>query len=259
MKRYLLAISCFVLSFAAGSVIADDADVLKGKWLVKKANEKGVKVSQTIEVKPDKFIFQILDAEDHLILHAEGSFKLQKLGPFSSARFFNIRGGDSPSNLDDVDEEYTAIYTLSSDTWTIASNFDKKRDQKPSIDVYQRVASANETGTLVIDAIEMKNTPQNAIWFLCFEANVGEIKAKHYQADKGYDKNLITIPLALALPKVQAGQKCRFKMQLDDIDEDACGDEPDNRSSGEFTITEKGSASFKPEANWEYTLRWHFK
>jgi hypothetical protein len=48
-------------------------------------------------------------------------------------------------------------------------------------------------------------------------------------------------------------------MQLDDIDGDACSDEPDNRSNGEFTVSEKGSQTFKPANDWNYTIRWHLK
>jgi hypothetical protein len=81
-----------------------------------------------------------------------------------------------------------------------------------------------------------------------------------YHVDgREYDKKQVTIPMALELPKVNAGQKCTFRLQLDDIDEDACGDEPDNRAAGEFTASEHGSQPYKPEDNWRYTMRWHLK
>jgi hypothetical protein len=41
-----------------------------------------------------------------------------------------------------VDDEYVSIYALDSDAWTPASNFDKQRDQKPSLDAYHRVKSS---------------------------------------------------------------------------------------------------------------------
>jgi len=69
----------------------------------------------------------------------------------------------------------------------------------------------------------------------------------------------VTIPVALEVPKMSAGKKCTFTLQLDDIDDDACGDEPDNRSTGEFTVSERGSQPYKPEDNWRYTIRWHLK
>ena len=105
----------------------------------------------------------------------------------------------------------------------------------------------------------MADTPQVATWYLCFEANADETKGRHYVENKGYEKNQVTIPVALELAKVRAGQKCSFKLQLDDVDGDACSDEPDNRSTGEFTVSDKGSQSYKPEDNWRYTIRWHLK
>jgi hypothetical protein len=43
------------------------------------------------------------------------------------------------------------------------------------------------------------------------------------------------------------------------VDEDTCTEEVDNRSTGEFTASEKGSQIYKPESNWRYTIRWHMK
>jgi hypothetical protein len=37
------------------------------------------------------------------------------------------------------------IYVLDGDTWTLALNFDKEREEKAGVDVYQRVASKTKT------------------------------------------------------------------------------------------------------------------
>jgi hypothetical protein len=248
-----------LMLFATGRVVADDREALQGKWETKKVNEAGISFKQTVEIKKDKFIFQVLDLEDHVALYAEGATKLEKLGPFNSVKFLDIRGGSSSANLDEVDDEFTVVYTLDGDRWTLASNFDKQRDQKPSLDVYQRVKATAAGGTLIIDSIAMADTPQLAVWYLCFEANAGDSKGRHYQTDKGYEQKRVTIPMNLSLANVSAGQKCSFKLQLDDIDADTCGDEPDNRSTGEFTISKEGSATFKPESNWQFTIHWHMK
>ena len=138
MKRLIiLNIAVLILSCTA---FADDLEALSGKWSVKKVNDQGDKVTQTIEVKKDKFVFEILSSDDSVVLHAEGDFKLEKFGPFSAARFSHIRAGGSASNLDDVDDTYVSVYTLDGDNWAMASNFDKQRDgQKPSVDVYHHV------------------------------------------------------------------------------------------------------------------------
>jgi hypothetical protein len=162
--------------------------------------------------------------------------------------------------LQEVSEERSNPYVMDGETWLMASNFEEDRQQKPSLDAYQRVKSTVQGGgNLVIDEIQMTATPQSATWYICFEAKAGESSRKYYVENKGYDKNQVTIPVMLEFPKIQAGQKVSFKMQLDDIDGDACSDEPDNRSTGEFIASESGSKSFKPENEWSYTIRWHIK
>jgi len=252
------------LAFASGllvaaGVVADDADLLTGKWSVKKVNDEGQKYTQTVEIKQDKFVFQIAGEDDQIVFVARGEFKLENLGPFKAARFSHIKAGQSASNFEDSDEEYVSVYRLDGDTWMLASNFDKERQQKPALDVYQRVKSPT-TQTLVIDEIEMADVPQGATWFVCFDVKGPDGASHRYHVDgKEFEKKQVTIPVALELAKVSAGQKCTFTLQLDDIDDDACGDEPDNRSAGEFAVSERGSQSYKPEDNWRYTIRWHLK
>ena len=60
-----LAVAATLFSFAAGA--ADDLEALAGKWSVKKVNDQGQDYTQTIAVKKDKFVFQILGAEDRLV------------------------------------------------------------------------------------------------------------------------------------------------------------------------------------------------
>jgi hypothetical protein len=252
------AVAATLCNFVAQA--ADDLETLAGKWSVKKVSDQGQDYTQTITVKKDKFVFQIVGAEDRVVLYAEGDLKLDKLGPFNAAHFVNIRAGRSASDLRDMDDDHVSIYRLEGDTWTVVSSFDKDRErQKPSLDVYHRVKTTVEPATLVIDEIEMADTPQSAPWFLCFESTVEGVTRTYHVDGKGYDKNQVTIPVALELSKVQAGQKCSFKLQLDDVDEDACTQEADNGSTGEFTVNGKGEQTFKPEDNWRYTIRWHLK
>jgi hypothetical protein len=140
MKHLYVSFCLAVLCCTANVACADDLEGLSGKWSVKKVNDQGQNITQTIEVKKDKFVFQILTSDGSVVLYAEGDFKIEKLGPFTAARFSNIRGGSSASNLQDVDDVYESVYTLDGDTWNMATNFDKQRDgQKPSLDVYHHV------------------------------------------------------------------------------------------------------------------------
>src|SRR5260370_27802777 len=227
IKRFLIYFSFAVNLFAAGALSAAQAEFLAGKWSVKKANDKGENYTQTLEIKQNKFVFQRLGADDRVEVFAEGELKLEKAGPFKSARFLHIRAGDSAADLEAVDEEYVSVYLLDGDTWTVASNFDRPRQEKTNLEAYQRVKTA-EARTLVIDDIELTDTPQSATWFLCFDAKAGGESRRHHVEDKGYDKNQVTIPMALELPAVRAGQKGSFTVQLDCVQADCCTDSPDN-------------------------------
>lgn len=259
MKTSLLRVLSLCAGLAVGSAFADDAESLNGKWLTKKTDDSGQSHTQTIEINKDKFKFQINGSDNEALFYAAGDVKLEKLGPFHAIRFVNIKGGSSPSNLEDVSDEFACVYKLDEDTWTVAQNFDKDRQQAPTADVYQRMKADASARTLVIDEVEMMDTPQAATWFICFEATANGEKKRHYEENKGYEKSQVKIPMNLELPKVAPGQKCSFKMQLDDVDGDTCTEDVDNRSVGEFVASEKGSQTFKPENNWQYTIRWHLK
>ena len=66
MKRFLIQFSFAVNMFAAGALSAADAELLAGKWSVKKTNDKGENYTQTLEIKPNKFVFQRLGADDRV-------------------------------------------------------------------------------------------------------------------------------------------------------------------------------------------------
>jgi hypothetical protein len=143
MKQFFCILLAVVATTTAASAV-DDLETVSGKWSTKKVNNEGQNVTQTLEITKAKFIFRILSADGRLILHAEGDLKMEKVGPFSSARFFHIRAGESADDLSDVDDEYVNIYSLDTDTWTMASNLDKQRSgQKPSLDTYKRVKAAD--------------------------------------------------------------------------------------------------------------------
>src|SRR5260370_41292579 len=95
MKRLLLGLSMVMIlsSYTAGA--ADDLAALAGKWLVKKTNEHGEKYSKTLEIRKDKFVFQILGGDGQMTLYAQGDLKLGKLGQFNSIRIFHIPAGGS--------------------------------------------------------------------------------------------------------------------------------------------------------------------
>ena len=139
MKKILasiLVVSVFtVISTLTAS--ADDLESLSGKWSLKKTVD-GQAITQAVEIKKDKFTFEIKNSDGKTVLYAEGSIKLEKLGAFKSIKFFNMKAGESAAQAESVDEERQSIYQLGDGTWTMASNFDAARDDKPSVDVYTK-------------------------------------------------------------------------------------------------------------------------
>ena len=127
MHRIFTIILLGALMWAAPALRAGDANLLAGKWSVRKVNHQYHSTSQTLEIKGNKFVFQMLDKDGEVVLHAEGDLKLEKLGPFNLARFVNIRGGESSSSLEQVDDEYSVIYVLEGELLVLGDVINEER------------------------------------------------------------------------------------------------------------------------------------
>ena len=138
MCRSGFALALLCLALTATPARADDWDKFNGKWTTKKSNDEGRSWTQVIEIDKGKFKFRILSSDGAVRLHAEGDVKLEKHGPFNALRFYNIKGGESPDSLETVDDERIVIYQLGFDTLTIAENFDRERQNPPSVDKYTK-------------------------------------------------------------------------------------------------------------------------
>jgi hypothetical protein len=260
MKNIALSLTTALVLSTLGPLgaVANDLDALAGKW-VAKVEAQGQTFKQTLEIKKNKFTFEVARDGGETALYAEGEVKTEEYGPFKAAKFYNIRGGTSASELESVDDDRTVIYSLGYNEMMVAANFDKERAEPAAATRYTKVAATPEARTLVIDKIVMHRTPQSAEYFLCFDATVGETTKRFNIPDKTYEKNDLTIVTELAVPNVRKDAACKFVMKLDDVAGDECTEEMDNRSSGSFTVTESGSQEFKPEGQWRYTIYWHLK
>jgi len=259
MQRTLLSLAAALVCATLGSASAsaDDLDALAGKWVADRTDAQGRAVKQVLEINKNKFKFQVTPQGGEVALYAEGDVKVETLGPFKTARFYNIQGGGSPSDLQPVDDDRTVIYTLGYNEMTVAVNFDKEREEPPMATKFTKAAA--ETQTLVIDKIVMHKTPQAAAYYLCFDATVGETTKRFNVPNKTYEGTEVTIPAELAIPNARAELTCKFVMKLDDDAGDECTEEADNNSSGSFTVSPSGSQTFKPEDGWSYTIYWHLK
>ena len=259
MKRLFTTILALAV-ISTTTAFADDTDALAGKWTLEKANDQGQSLTRMLEIKQNKFTLTILRDGDKVVMYVEGDIKAEKLGPFNTVKFTNMKVGRSSSETQQFDEERTSIYQLGEGTLALASELDAERTQKPSLDVYKKMAAAaSEPLTLYLDKIVMHQTPQVATWFVCFEAKTEGAMQRFNVPNQSYDKDGVTIPMGLKIANVRPGQTCTFKCQLDDIETDVCTDDIDNTSSGKFTVTESGSQEFKPEDHWRYTVYWHLK
>jgi hypothetical protein len=248
----------FVLATVGGAcAYADDLDALTGKWVAQRTDTEGRAIKQVLEINKNKFKFQATRQSEERGLYAEGEVKIETLGPFKAAKFYNIQGGFTPTDLQAVDDERTVIYTLGYNEMTAAVNFDKEREEPPMVTKYTK--AAQEGKTVVIDKIVMHKTPQGGDYYLCFDATVGETTKRFNIANKTYQGTEVTIPTELAIPNARDGQACKFVMKLDDVAGDECTDEMDNKSTGSFTVNPSGSQTFKPEDDWSYTIYWHLK
>lgn len=123
-------------SFAAR---ADELARLEGKWSAKKTGPDGQSYTQVIEIKKGKFQFHLLRGSDEAVLYAEGTLKTETSGPFSIAKFTDIKAGASETEAQPINDDRASINVLGDDIWTLATNFDKEREnQKPSADVYTK-------------------------------------------------------------------------------------------------------------------------
>src|SRR5580765_5070255 len=114
MKKILasiLIVSAFTV-VSTFTVSADDLESLSGKWSLKKKNSEGQTITQLVEIKKDKFTFEIKNGDGKTVLYAEGSIKLEKLGAFKSIKFFNMKAGESAAQAESVDEERQSVYQL---------------------------------------------------------------------------------------------------------------------------------------------------
>ena len=142
MMRTLLML---VLSFTllnATTRAADDAELgrMQGKWEVKKTNEEGQKITQTLEIQKDKMLFKILSGAGDTMLVATADIKPRQLGSFSTFTLTNLKYGESEDSLNPADEDRSYIYQISASTFTIVSNIDEERDQPPVLDAYKKVS-----------------------------------------------------------------------------------------------------------------------
>ena len=139
-----IATALALLAVASSSMAAESPGLakLQGKWSTKRAGSDGQDASFTMEIKGEKLTFEAFRGDNELRFVAKGNIKAEMQGPFHVLKITQIEAGGSASDLQPVNDDRSSVYFLQDDTLTLASNFDKERDnEKPRLEVYQRVAT----------------------------------------------------------------------------------------------------------------------
>jgi len=132
--------ACLRVASSAFGADSGALEKLQGKWSGKRTGSDGQEVTQVLEIKGGKLTFQILNADKEVRLYATGNVKAEMQGPFKVLKITDIDGGRSTNDTQPVNDDRSTVYWLSGDTLTMASNFDKEREnQGPRVEVYQRV------------------------------------------------------------------------------------------------------------------------
>ena len=136
------AVVLMLLAFASHSIAAESPDLakLQGKWSTKRTGSDGQESSFTMEIKGEKLSFQAFRGDNELRFVAKGNVKAEMHGPFHVMKITQIEAGGSASDLQPVNDDRSSVYFLKDGELTLASNFDKEREnEKPRVEVYQRV------------------------------------------------------------------------------------------------------------------------
>ena len=148
IKSTALAFLCWAAALPLAAADNPSLDSLQGKWVAKKTSAEGQAYAQTLEIKKNKLTFQIANGDGEVRIFAKGIVKVEKVGPFNVMAVSDIQAGKSAEDTNAIDDDRSSPFVIEDETLTLASNLDKAREkQKPSLDVYTRVAGSKESAS----------------------------------------------------------------------------------------------------------------
>jgi hypothetical protein len=120
-------------------------------------------------------------------------------------------------------------------------------------------ADAEDGKTLIIDKVVVNKTPRSGLWLLCFTVSHGVDEMTFNVPNKQFDGSGVEIVLDVEVPDVRRGDAVRWDMKLDGDQADVCSAEAENKSSGSFKATSRGSKVFSPTGKWSFVIYWHME
>jgi hypothetical protein len=147
MKQLMVIAALLVATAFSG--LAADLDSLQGRWVAKKRTDDGA-VTQTLEFKKDKWTFKY-EVDGSMRFAAAGAVQVTKAGVYNSMRLHNMKFGETEADLNDLDDERHLVFLLQDGLLYVANALDRQRDdEKPSLDVYSKVADAAKSPASVV-------------------------------------------------------------------------------------------------------------
>lgn len=134
----LVAALAVVFALTSASVCADDLAALVGKWSLKRKMDDGQSVTQQLTFKEGKFTFRMMTEGGATLLYAEGTAKTATAGGIKVLSLTDIKAGTSDSDLNPVDEQFSAPFRVAGTTCYLASGLDREREESPRLDVYKK-------------------------------------------------------------------------------------------------------------------------
>lgn len=128
----------FLITVLVPSAMADDLAALAGKWTLKRKTDDGQSVVQQLYFKDGKFTFRLTTEGGSTLLYAEGVAKIATAGGIKVLTLSEIKAGGSDTDLNPVDEQYSAPLRVSGNTCYLATGLDREREESPRMDAYKK-------------------------------------------------------------------------------------------------------------------------
>lgn len=134
----LLAALLLITGLNSTSLSANDLAALAGKWSLKRKLDDGQTVTQQLVFKADKVSFRMMTEGGSTLLYAEATARVTTAGGISVLSLTNLRAGQSDTELQSIDEQYSAPFRVSGNVCYLASGLDREREEGPRVDVYRK-------------------------------------------------------------------------------------------------------------------------
>ncbi len=134
----ILATLLLITGLSVTSLSANDLASLAGKWSLKRKMDDGQTVTQQLVFKADKVSFRMMTEGGSTLLYAEGTAKVTTTGGIKVLSLTNLKAGQSDTDLQPIDEEFSAPFRVSGNVCYLASGLDRAREESPRLDAYRK-------------------------------------------------------------------------------------------------------------------------